>query len=353
MSLLFWNEGRNIQATRSLEEAMDAVIPLHFAAKPKEENNGHLVHLTGPVEVGEPLTEMEYGVSVPAVKLKRRVQMYQWIEEEIHDRENEQGVAVDETYSYSTHWKDKLIDSKKFHQRRGHHNPLKLPLRSKMYISEQVTIGFFSLSPELKEKFDNFVVVTSDERPERRDIKMHSGLYYHSQDVWNPEVGDIRLQFSYAGKAGDVVTVVGMQAGSEIRPYVTVSGREVLILREGSFSVKEIFLQEHTQNPWITWLLRILGWLMMCQGASCFSHILQVLLCRYSLLHEVLLGFGSLHMAVSLPVALFVIAIAWVWYRPIFGFAVASLAVLPFLCSAVKLYVQDYHENQYRHLHSP
>ena len=88
-------------------------------------------------------------------------------------------------------------------------------------------MGDFLLGKDLREKFNEFKVFTSDERPADPSIKMHAGLYFHAADVWRPEVGDIRIQFAYAGRDEDKVTIVGKQSGRELRPYKTESGDEV------------------------------------------------------------------------------------------------------------------------------
>ena len=81
---------------------------------------------------------------------------------------------------------------------------------------------------------------------------MHAGIYYHSKNMWQPEVGDFRVHFSYAGKGGDLVSVVGRQSGREIRPYATEAGEELLFLYPG----KDFF-----RNGWNTQFASILmGW---------------------------------------------------------------------------------------------
>lgn len=80
------------------------------------------------------------------------------------------------------------MDSDHFYIRTGHHNPKEMPIKSQIQIADEVKIGVFTFGMDLKKKFSDFVEITSDERPERKNIKMHSGLYYHSTDLWNPQV---------------------------------------------------------------------------------------------------------------------------------------------------------------------
>ena len=78
-------------------------------------------------------------------------------------------------------------------------------------VNERVKIGNFLLGKELKTKFEDFTQFTSDERPTHPGIKMHAGLYFHAKDVWESDVGDIRVQFSYAGREGEqVITTMSL-----------------------------------------------------------------------------------------------------------------------------------------------
>lgn len=81
-----------------------------------------------------------------------------------------------------------------------------MPLHSNVQISPFVRVNQLIVGWELKQKFNDFIEFTGDERPERRDIKLHMGIYYHCDDVWNPEIGDIRVQFYYCGVNGEPVS---------------------------------------------------------------------------------------------------------------------------------------------------
>lgn len=75
-----------MRVAHSLDEALRNVAVLPNSMVLSSEYEGRLVHLSGPLTVLEPLTEPDYGIIMSSVKLKRRVQMYQWVEIEEEQR---------------------------------------------------------------------------------------------------------------------------------------------------------------------------------------------------------------------------------------------------------------------------
>lgn len=105
-------------------------------------------------------------------------------------------------------WRDKLIDSSLFHTRMGHENPKDFPIKTHVQTAAHVYVGKFELGEAAKKEITDYIEVTSDTRPDDPAIKLHSGLYYHCNDVFNPEIGDIRLRFLTAGIEGNFVSTI-------------------------------------------------------------------------------------------------------------------------------------------------
>jgi len=334
--LLTWNEGRAVRTSIALQEGLRDVLIPETLDVVFEENNGALVLVGGALVIEDNLKDEFYGISVPAVKMRKVVQVYQWYESEDAPHHNtdrgDHDNHVEKSYSYDTDWFDKHIDSSSFANTLGHHNPHldSWPANSSLQTNTRVKIGGFLLGTDLKEKFSEFKPFTSDSRPKTAGVKIYAGLYYHSKNVWEPEVGDYRVQFSYAGRHGDQYTTVGRQAGREVRPYQTEGGEELLLLQDGVKGAGEVFQTEQFNNQSATWVYRLAGWFVTFLGLSCLSGLLEMMMDQYPLMRRmVAMGVTSLHFSVSITLTLFIIGVNWVWYRPLVGLALLVMGLLP------------------------
>ncbi|CAO1429970.1 unnamed protein product [Diamesa serratosioi] len=281
--VLYLNEGRAYKVNIALAEALKetiSIIPDYYQrdSSAKSVNyEGKLIHVVNLLSVGEPLTDHVYNIQVQAVKLKKIVEMYQW-----HEDSTENKFAEDETtknYFYFKEWSGKPIDSRSFYLP-GHTNPKTFPAQTQTLVAEHAFLGNFELSEDVKDMIKTFIDITSDTRPDDTYIKMHSGIYYHTDDLFDLKVGDIRIKFQFAGLEGDYYTIVGRLQQGKIVPFVSKLNKKVLLLAKGELTMEAIFKQEHHSVRLKTWTVRGFGFLMIFVAVTCTANLLHHIFAR-------------------------------------------------------------------------
>ncbi|MBQ6829288.1 MAG: hypothetical protein IJO46_14860, partial [Thermoguttaceae bacterium] len=149
IALLFWNEGRTVKRAKALNEGASAVITVD-AAKVDPQNDGKLVCVAGEVATPDVLEDLKFGVSVNAIKLVRKVESYQWKENEESTTKRGSGGSQETTttYTYQKVWSPDLIDSTGFKEA-GHENPATRPVDGAEFVAANVSLGAFRLSADL------------------------------------------------------------------------------------------------------------------------------------------------------------------------------------------------------------
>ena len=83
LAVMFDNERSAVTVTHALEDGYNNILVIpDTTAVVFEENNGKLVLVAGELVVQDNLEDPTYGVAIPAVKLKKTAQMFQWYETE-------------------------------------------------------------------------------------------------------------------------------------------------------------------------------------------------------------------------------------------------------------------------------
>eukprot|EP00062_Callorhinchus_milii_P006196 gi/632946461/ref/XP_007888570.1/ PREDICTED: transmembrane protein 43 [Callorhinchus milii] len=338
--VLFSNEGRTLKTQKSLDEGLSLVVPLNDFYSIQPQHEGKLVHLSGYLATLQALHDPNYGISIFAVRLQRRAEMYQWVEYEDTREYEEDGEKKKETkYSYSTEWRSDVVNSRNFDREIGHQNPSSMGVESFTAVAPLVKVQEFSLSRGLTDKIMNFkrIRLTRFVGP-HMDIMVQDDYFYQSNNPKYPEVGDLRVAFYYAGLSGessflgqpDLVTIVAQQEGDRLVPYKTQSGDILELLYEEQLSAKEVFEKEHAANTVLTWSLRFGGWLLMFVGINLMTKIFHTLVDWFPIVRDLVdLGLTVFAVCVATTLTLLTIAAGWLFYRPFMAVLIAALAALP------------------------
>jgi hypothetical protein len=336
IGLLFWNEGRAVKTYKTLKEGQGLVIDV-ASDTVDAANDGKLVHLSADAVTDETLVDQDFGVSANAIRLRRDVEMYQWKENKSSESRKKLGGGEETvtTYTYTKEWSGMLNDTAMFQEPAGHENPSEFPYNSMTLDAEQVVVGAFYLSPDLISQLSDFKQLPVRDVPEGAEwpegARADKGGIYLGANSAQPQIGDVRIKFSVVEQGP--VSLVAAQNGDTFAEYQTKAGGTIAMIVSGNVPAQQMFEDAISTNTLITWLVRLGGFILLWIGFGLLFAPLSVLADIVPLFGDLVgAATGLIAFLLALAVALTVIAIAWVFFRPLLGIAllVAAVAALVF-----------------------
>ncbi len=260
-------------------EGMSAAISVS-ADKPDPYHDGQLVHVTGALEGDGGLADPDFGVTVDALRLRRRVWMRQWEQGTVQSRSSystidatthkETTLLKTRTYNYTQVWSEKVINSRSFFNG-GHDNPTAKAIPDWERSVGQISLGGFAVAPELVKKLDDFQDVPLSDRnldglppALRAKAQIVGGKIYVGADPQRPAIGDLKIEIEFAPKTN--VTVLAQQNGKKLVPYAVAQSGSIAQLRVGTFSVHDITAQLAQRELRVRMLVWVFGGFAMLMG---------------------------------------------------------------------------------------
>jgi len=320
-ALLFWNEGRAVQTARSLTEGAGMVRAVP-AERADPANEGRLVHVSGALRIATPPRDAELNLTPPGstLRLVRKVEMFQWQEETQSETRNRLGGGTETvtTYRYNRAWVEGRVDSSRFRQPDGHQNP-EPRHASRVFTADGVMLGGFRLA---QAQFGGVSAEEALPAPSGTGNTLFLGV-----DAASPRPGDLRI--TWLAARPEALSVIAAQVGDGFGPFATRAGDRLFMLEPGPVPAAAMFRAAEEGNAVLTWILRAVGTLAILVGWMMLLNPMKVLADVIPFLGTVV-GFGTGLVAglLTIVVAPLVIGMAWLFYRPLIGFAMLALTAL-------------------------
>ena len=190
------------------------------------------------------------------------------------------------------------------------------------------------LPDSVRAKLDSIQAVTdslnkqmanAENKMDLQYVHQASNVLYFGRVPGSPEVGDVRVTFEKVVPAK--VTIMAVVDGDSFKPYKAKNGKRFQTLVMGKKSGDEIIEGEKEANNMILWALRILGIMIIIGGLKGIFGFLETILKVVPFIAGIFgWGVGIVCTVVGIVWSLIVIALAWLFYRPLLGIGLLVLA---------------------------
>jgi hypothetical protein len=280
-----------------------------------------------------------FGISAAkAVGLARDVEMYQWVESSESKTEKKIGGGEETTttYSYQKEWRSGGVDSSRF--KRPTIMPTPTPCRmARPSLPMPPHVGAFSVpagwwpisvSALQSRPTDADAAEATKRLSANRPVKRDGQGLYVGQSSTSPDIGDLKISFERIDAKAGKFRRQAERRGAH-RLYLQKWPR-YLLSAAGDADAVSMFKAAQSENTVITWILRLVGLLVMFIGFVLMFAIFGVLADIIPFVGSIV-SFGTSLFAFVLTLLLgaVVIAIGWVAYRPLvaIGILVAAAVV--------------------------
>ena len=307
-----------------------------------------MVYAYGEASSDEILSDEEFGIEVNALKLKRKVEMYQWKEFTKTKKEKKLGGAEETItdYTYKKVWSDVLINSNDFKLREDHQNPAGMDYANYELVAAQIDFGEFVIEDNVSSYFTNYkglslsnlytnefinAKIITEKEADLEEGSSIQKLYFGYGSHKSPQIGDYKVSFQFI-ENGDY-SILANQVGNTFDSFETSTESTILMVESGKVSAKKMFSTAQSNNTVLTWVLRFVGIFMMYLGIMMIFGLVTTLANIIPFLGTLVnMGVSLFAGIISLTLPLMTISLAWIFYRPILGsiILVAAIAIILF-----------------------
>jgi len=320
--VLYMNEGR-VDVSKIAEGAVE-VTSTELALP---EMNEQLVYSSGTMTSEEKLGDM-FLEAGDYLSVQRNVEMFAWEEtSESTSKTNVGGSETTETtYTYSKEWTSNPMDSSSFKDQNGHMNP-SMVIESDSATVQSAKFGVYNINMQEVSLPAHIDLVLTDENVILDDYLYRANgkyLFDGYGNIGNPDIGDIRISYSVIANPLNNATIFGKldTNNQSILPYF--GKKDTKLFRVFNGGRDSAISTMSTEYKVITWMLRLVGFLLMWGGMMAMFGPISVVL-------DVLPIFGSISRgligAVTFVVAL-VLSVAMIIFSMIVHSWIAMLVIM-------------------------
>ena len=360
-ALLWWNEGRAVHRAQDIKQVAKTAQSIGDISNANTSLDGQLIHTTGTASTEDILSDDLFGIKTNALAIVRSAEYYQWKENEKHETKDKLGGKQEEiiTYTYERDWTADPINSSRFKDPDYQNvNNVIWEIEDMRVIASNVSFGTYTLpelfisdivskqsdnvsplmisadNPALKQLNENVMKALGENvRPEAAQVK-DSLAYVHvfGNQVYigfnpsKPSIGDIRLTFEQLAPSCNI-SLIAVPTNGTFTTFQAKHDANEYELRVGTWTLDQMIKQANDENATLTWILRILGVIIVIAALKMIFGILVTILKLVPFLASIMnLGVSLVCGVLGFVWSLIVIAIAWIFYRPLLGIALLVIA---------------------------